>query len=234
MNVYAIADLHLSFSVGPEKSMDMFGNAWVNHAERLKTNWEKIITDDDLVIMPGDFSWALRLEETGPDFAYFNSLPGKKLMIRGNHDLWWAGVSKMRKMYPDIVFLQNDSYVPEHEGDTAPFAVIGSRGWLSPGDNEFKEDTDRKIYERERMRLELSFKSLGEAKYDRLICAIHYPPQGFMDLFEEYHVNNVVYGHLHGENAFKNGPEGLINGIEYRLVSLDRLNCVPQLIMKGV
>ena len=227
MNVFAIADLHLSFGAGPEKSMDKFGGPWVNHTEKLKNNWEKLITDDDLVILPGDFSWALRLSETGPDFDYLKALPGKKLMIKGNHDLWCSSLSNLKALEPDILFLQHDSF------DFGSFAVIGTRGWLSPSDLEFKEDTDRAVYERERMRLRMSFESLGGRSYDRLICALHYPPQGFNDLIKEFGVTHVIYGHLHGEKAFRAGTEGLIDGIEYRLVSLDKLNCVPQLIFKA-
>ena len=227
MNVYSIGDLHLSFSVGPDKSMDRFGGVWINHAQRLKDNWEKTVADDDLVIMPGDFSWALKLSEVGPDFDYLKTLPGKKLMVRGNHDLWWSSLKKMRERFPEVDFIQNDAK------DYGSFAVIGSRGWISPDDPDFKEDTDRVIFERERIRLELSYQSLGGKQFERLVCAVHFPPQAFSDLFKKFGVTHVVYGHLHGDNAFKTGPEGLIDGIEYRLVSLDKLNAQPQLLFKA-
>lgn len=226
MNVFAIGDLHLSFSVGPQKSMDMFGDAWVNHTDKLKDNWNKVITNDDLVIMPGDFSWAMKLEEAKPDFDWISSLPGKKVFVRGNHDLWWSSLKKMKLLYPDITFIQNDSFVI---GD---IAIIGSRGWISPLDPDFKEETDRVIFERERLRLQMSFSSLENSNYKKLICVMHFPPIGFQDLLETYKVDYCVYGHLHGENAFANGPEGLINGVIYRLCSFDKLKGVPQLICK--
>lgn len=227
MNIFAIGDLHLSISVGPEKAMDMFGDAWKNHTEKLKTNWLKLITDEDVVILPGDFSWAMKLEEAMPDFEWLKNLPGKKIFIRGNHDLWWASLKKMQLLYPEITFIQNDSVIING------IAIMGSRGWIHPDDPDFSEDTDRSIYERERLRFQMSFDTLKDKDYKKLICATHFPPTGFIDLFKEFGVDNVVYGHLHGESAFPNGPEGIIDGIEYRLVSFDKLKGVPQLICKA-
>ena len=133
MNIFAIGDLHLSFSVGPSKAMDMFGDAWVNHAERLKENWLKQITQDDIVLMPGDFSWAMKLEEALPDFEWLSKLPGKKIFVRGNHDLWWSSLKKMKILYPDITFIQNDSIVINN------VAIFGSRGWIHPEDKDFRK-----------------------------------------------------------------------------------------------
>ena len=226
MNIYAIGDLHLSFSVGPGKAMDMFGDAWVNHTEKLKTNWLKLISPDDIVLLPGDFSWAMKLEEAMPDFEWINTLPGKKIFVRGNHDLWWGSLKKMKLLYPDITFIQNDSVVI---GD---IAIMGSRGWIGPDDSDFSEENDRPIYERERLRFDMSFETLKDKEYKKLICVTHFPPFGFTDLFKKYGVDYVVYGHLHGENAFLSGPEGIIDGISYKLCSFDKLKGVPQLICK--
>lgn len=226
MNIFAIGDLHLSFSVGPEKTMDVFGDAWLNHTDKIKENWLKIVTDEDIVILPGDFSWAMKLDETIPDFEWLCCLPGKKIFVRGNHDLWWSSLKKMQSLYPDIVFLQNDSFIA---GDVA---FMGSRGWIGPSDKDFKEETDRSIYERERMRFGMSFQSLSGKSYKKLICISHFPPQDFMDLFRTFDADYVVYGHLHGDTAFNNGPEGLIDGIEYRLCSFDKLKGVPRLICR--
>lgn len=226
MNVFAIGDLHLSFSVGPEKAMDMFGDAWVNHTEKLKKHWLDVVTDDDVVILPGDFSWAMKVEEAMPDFEWICQLPGKKVFVRGNHDLWWSSLKKMKSLYPNITFIQNDSVVING------VAIMGSRGWICPEDPDFKEETDRPIYERERLRFGMSFDTLKDKEYNKLICVSHFPPLGFMDLFKEYKADYVVYGHLHGENAFSNGPEGEIDGINYHLCSYDKLKGVPQLICK--
>jgi len=226
MNIFAISDLHLYFSVGPEKTMDYFGDTWVNHTEKLKENWLKQISEDDVVIMPGDFSWAMKLEETEKDFEYLNSLPGKKILVRGNHDLWWSSLKKMQTLYPELTFLQNDSVV------IGNIAIMGSRGWIGPSDKDFSEETDRAVYERERMRLQMSFDSLKGQKYDKLICATHFPPKDFTDLLKLFNVNHAIYGHLHGETAFSSAQEGLIDGIEYRLVSYDKLKGIPQLICR--
>ncbi len=227
MNIYAISDLHLYFSVGPEKTMDYFGDTWVNHTEKLKNNWMKIVQPDDVVIMPGDFSWAMKLEEAEKDFEYLRQLPGRKVFVRGNHDLWWSSMKKMKALYPEVDFIQNDSIIING------VAIMGSRGWIGPSDKDFSEETDRVIYERERLRFDMSYKTLEGKEYDKLICATHFPPKDFMDLFKDYGVDKVVYGHLHGASAFAMGPEGMIDGIEYRLVSYDRLKGVPQLIVNA-
>lgn len=228
MNVFAIADLHLSFSVGPEKSMDRFGAVWVDHADKIKKHWLSLVRDDDIVIIPGDFSWAMKLEQAAPDFVWLSELPGRKIFVRGNHDLWWGSLSKMRLRYPELLFIQNDSLIING------IAFMGSRGWIHPEDPDFKEESDRKIYERERMRFDMSFSTLAGKEYKKLICVTHFPPFGFMDLFGKYGVDKVVYGHLHGESAFLNAPEGIIDGIEYRLCSYDKLKGVPQLICRAM
>ncbi len=213
-------------SVGEEKSMDRFGDIWVGHTEKIKTNWLKLISEDDVVIMPGDFSWAMRIDEAAPDFEWLGQLPGKKLFVRGNHDFWWTTLAKMNKMYPHIRFIQNDSVVING------IAFMGSRGWIDPDEPSFTEELDRKYYERERQRLDMSFGSLKGREYETLICATHFPPNGFMDLFKKYGVDYAVYGHLHGEKAFAGAPEGLIDGTRYTLCSYDKLGGVPKLICR--
>ncbi|MBR0600001.1 metallophosphoesterase [Sinanaerobacter chloroacetimidivorans] len=233
MSIYAIADLHLSFSV--EKPMDIYGGEWVNHIQRLKSNWESMITEEDTIIIPGDSSWALRYEEALPDLAWISDLPGKKVLIKGNHDLWWTSVSKLNQLYPNLYFLQNTFY--EAEG----FAICGTRGWICPGDDDFTQH-DQKIYKRELGRLKLSldaavkagFGKDGQEGRSRIIGVLHFPPvadlsksAGFLDLFEEYGVIKVVYGHLHGKDAYGNGIKGIRNGVEYILTSTDYLKCMP-------
>jgi predicted phosphohydrolase len=232
MSIYAIGDLHLSFAEGIEKPMDMFGPEWVNHAERLKENWINTISEDDTVILNGDISWGLRIEEALPDLDWIDALPGKKILIKGNHDLWWSSINKLNKLYENMFFLQNDYFTV---GDVA---ICGTRGWLCPGDNDFTAH-DEKIYNRELLRLRTSVEKATQAGFISIIGALHFPPtndklqrSGFTDIFSEYGVKIVIYGHLHGKEAYSNGLESILNGVEYRLVSLDKLKCEPLLVLE--
>jgi len=158
MSIYAIADLHLSFS--SEKPMDVYGGEWINHTAKVKAFWEKLISDDDTVIIIGDSSWALRLAEAMTDLTWISKLPGKKVFIKGNHDLWWNSVAKLNALFENMFFLQNSFY--EAEG----YAICGSRGWACPGDDDFTEQ-DEKIYRRELGRLRLSLESAAKAGYGK-------------------------------------------------------------------
>ena len=216
MSIYAIADLHLSFASSVEKPMDIYGPRWHDHAQRLHDNWCSRITDDDTVIIAGDISWGLKLEEAKPDLDWVAALPGQKVILKGNHDLWWNGITKLNNMYENITFLQNDFYLAED------IYICGSRGWLTPDNDEFGEE-DGKIYRRE------------------LIGVLHYPPvskaasfSGFQQLFEDYGVKRVLYGHVHGEDGFRNTIQGVHHGVEYQLISLDFRQCIPLQIRKQV
>jgi len=237
MGIYAIADLHLSFSA--EKPMDIYGGEWVNHTEKVKTNWEAIISDTDTVVIPGDSSWALRFEDALIDLKWISDLPGKKVFIKGNHDLWWNSTNKLNALFENMFFLQNRFY--EAEG----YAICGSRGWICPGDDDFTAQ-DQKIYLRELGRLKLSLEAAAKAGYGKktegslgkILGVIHFPPasdnlkqSGFTELFEEYGVEKVIYGHLHGRDAYGNGLMGIRNNIEYILTSTDYLKCVPYKIL---
>ncbi len=233
MKIFAIADLHLSFDKSVEKPMDIYGGQWVNHTERLKENWISAITSEDLVLIPGDISWALKRDEAIADLEWIHGLPGKKIFIKGNHDLWWTGVGKLNKLYADMFFLQNDFY------SVGEIAICGSRGWVCPGSDEFTVH-DNKIYEREALRLEFSLDAARKSGYERIIGMLHYPPTNdrmhnskFTELFTKYGVEKVVYGHLHGKDGFKNGLKGVFNGVEYKLVSLDYLQCNPAEIVEA-
>lgn len=227
MSIYAIGDLHLSMDPGIKKPMDIYGGAWVNHAEKLKQNWRKKITEDDTVIIAGDISWAMKLPEAMADLEWISKLPGKKVCIKGNHDLWWNGIKKLNALFDNITFLQNEAY---KVGNTL---ICGTRGWLCPGTEGF-EEADEKIYKREVLRLEASLKAAEAMQPDEIIGVLHYPPTNdkrqmskFTELFCEYGVKTVVYGHLHGNDAVKNRAPMNINGTTYKLVSLDGIDADP-------
>ena len=232
MSVFAIADLHLGFGDGVDKPMDAFEGPWVGHEEKLKERWGRLVEENDTVIIPGDLSWGLHLDQALADLAWLDKLPGTKVLIRGNHDLWWSSMAKMRGLFPSIRFIQNDCYVGED------FAVFGSRGWLIPGSQDFREEEDGKIYRRELARLQLSADSLKEVYGKTIIGAMHFPPSnaelaatGFTDIFAQAGAKTVVFGHLHGFGGFAKAPNGIIDGVEYKLCSLDKLDCAPLKIL---
>ena len=228
MAIYAIADLHLSFS--EDKPMDIFGDNWENHAEKIKENWIKKVKPEDTIILPGDFSWEMYLNNTKLDFQYLNSLPGTKILLKGNHDYWWTTLTKMNEFikengFKDIYFLYNNSYLVEDK------IIVGTRGW-----NILDTENDSKMIKRENARLELSIQD-GLKKYGsdkEIIVFMHYPPINKSDLmggektefvktFQKYNIHRCFYGHLHGL-SHKEAIEGLVNGIEYKLISADYLN----------
>ena len=231
MSVYAIGDVHLSLDERIEKPMDVFGPRWANHAERLRENWLDIIGEEDLVIICGDISWGLRLDEAMADLMFIDALPGTKIITKGNHDLWWNSVSKLNKISDRMTFLQNKSFLME-DGT----AICGTRGWICPGTDGF-DSHDQKIYDREILRLRMSLDDAVSQGAKEIIAALHYPPSndkfeasGFTETLEEYGVKTCVYGHLHSKEAFKNGYKGICNGVDYKLVSLDYVEAKPVLI----
>jgi len=226
MRIYAIADLHLSLA--SEKPMDVFGEAWRDHTNQIERNWRDVVQKDDLVLIPGDISWAMQLLAALPDLAFIGGLPGNKILLRGNHDYWWSAIGRVRAALPEgMRALQNDSFVVGGVG------VCGSRGWLCPGSSNFTAD-DEKIYLRELDRLTLSLRSLPEA--ETKIAMLHYPPfsdkdrsSGFTELLERAGVSIAVYGHLHGE-ANRYAFEGERNGVYYHCVAADKLGFMPKRI----
>ena len=228
MSIYAISDLHLSFSENVQKPMDIFGGEWVNHAENIKKNWESTVTSRDTVIIAGDISWALKFDDAIIDLNWIRALPGVKIFIKGNHDLWWTSVNKLNAMFgPEMRFVQNNFF--EAEGR----AICGSRGWLCPGDEDFTQQ-DEKIYKRELLRLRASLTSAKNSGFSEIIGMLHFPPtndklyeSGFTELFEEFGVSRVFYGHLHGTDVFGRGVQGNLRGVSYKLTSLDYLKCKP-------
>lgn len=228
MALYGIADLHLSFSV--DKPMDIYGPAWVNHAERVAEAWGKEIKEEDTVVIAGDISWGLKLAEAETDLRWIDSLPGTKVFIKGNHDPWWTSISKLNRLSETMHFLQNDFFV--YEGK----AICGSRGWLCPGSSDYKAH-DEKIYLRELLRLRASLESAKAEGFEEIIGFMHYPPtnekreaSGFTEIWEEFGVGNVYYGHLHGDNR-EIGKDFTLEGITYSLISCDFLDCRPKRIL---
>jgi len=228
MAIFAIADLHLSFN--ENKPMNIFGEKWQNHEEKIKQDWLKKVTEKDTVLLPGDFSWSMYLKDTKADFEYLDKLPGRKILLKGNHDYWWSTLNKMQKYveennFKNIDFLYNNSY--EVEGNI----IAGTRGWVQSNEQE-----DKKMINRESIRLEISIKDgiqkFGEDK--PIIICMHYPPytnynkqnlidSPFIEIMRKYNVKKCIYGHLHGE-SIKEAIQGNIKGIDTTLVSADGVN----------
>ena len=218
MAVYAIADLHLP---AKQKPMDIFGDHWKDHFQRICVDWCARVTDGDVVLLPGDLSWAMHLEEALDDMAAIGALPGTKVLLRGNHDYWWSSIGRVRRALPEGMYaLQNDSLLLDGR------LYAGTRGWMLPG-SELDEDGLR-IYNRERLRLEMSLKHARNRDATAPITAmLHYPPltedePGFSDILEAYGVSDCVYGHLHG-SAIYGAVRGERRGVRYHQVSCDGL-----------
>ena len=224
MKIYAISDLHISTNT--HKPMDVFGKNWVGYLQKIFEDWNQKVTDDDLVLIGGDISWAMKIEDAKLDIDLMKDLKGKKVFIKGNHDYWWSGIGKVRDILPPNCYaLQNDSIKFEN------VVICGSRCWSVPGSPDFKEQ-DNKIYLRETERLKLSLKDAKKlmTEGDRLIALVHFPPFNvkresslFTDIFEEYGVDTVVYGHLHGSNV-RSDKIVVKNNIKYYLTSCDQVD----------
>lgn len=224
MAIYVIADLHLSFS--QDKPMSIFGENWEGHSEKIKNNWISKVKPEDTVVLPGDFSWAMYLQDTYKDFEYLNSLPGKKLLLKGNHDYWWTTVTNMRNFleenkFKNIDFIYNNSYLVENK------ILTGTRGW-----NLLDTENSSKMIKRESIRIQLAIED-GIKKYGddkEIIVFMHYPPisntnkkSEFLKILKQYDIKRCYYGHLHGK-SHQDAVEGIVDGIEFKLISADYLN----------
>ena len=231
MALYTIGDLHLSeYS---EKPMDIFGGVWQGYRDKIINNWNELVQDDDTVVICGDISWGMSLKESLLDFRLIDSLPGKKLILKGNHDLWWDTVSKMKRFFKEndintIDFLHNNCYFYNSA------AICGSRGWAW----EEGEGHDEKIWNRELLRLEASLKEAAKKNPEEIYCFLHYPPvvdrnevSDFEQLMIRYGVKRCYYGHLHSL-GLKNAYNGNKEGVEYQVVSADYLNFRPIMVIK--
>lgn len=248
MKVFAIGDLHLSGNP-PTKPMDIFGPHWNDHWARIKEHWNANVSDEDIVFLVGDMSWALRLEEAACDLQEIASLPGKKYMIRGNHDYWWASANKMHNLMGDaITFIQGHGTAELIQTEEGPrlIAFGGTRAYLCPGDSHFSPETDQSIYDRELMRTEAALQEMDKATaylsstsdlsidienipVTKLLL-LHYPPfnesnapSGFTDLMEQYKVDICIFGHLHDQISFNRIPKEF-GTTKLELVSADYLD----------
>lgn len=204
MALFALSDLHLP--LGNYKPMDIFGDSWTNYVERIREEWTKTVKDDDVVIINGDFCWATYVADALPDFQFLATLPGIKLISKGNHDYWWETKTKLNAFLlenklENIHFIHNSAYM--YQG----YAICASRGWITPEDKDFRA-SDEKMYNREMGRLRLSLKMGKEENPKGLIAALHYPPgEGFMEILDEFKVKYCIYGHLHGKQAAMHVPK---------------------------
>ena len=229
MALYAMGDLHLC--LGAPKPMDVFGGAWVGYMEKLKQGLS-VITEKDTLVLMGDLSWALDLNSAVADFAWINEIPGRKIILKGNHDYWWSTQAKFTKFclengFSDLNLLNNNCYFYDD------WAICGTRGWFF--EEERSGDHDEKVFRRELIRLEASLKAAGDREK---MVFLHYPPRykGYtcreiLDLLKSYGVRRCFYGHLHGA-SHKLAMEGTWDGVEYRLLSADYLNFQPYIVKK--
>lgn len=233
MMIYALSDIHLSGHT--PKPMEVFGKHWEGHWGRIRDAWRGCVRSDDVVLVPGDISWAMTLGEAMVDLLEIAELPGSKVLLRGNHDYWWGSVSQIRSNLPKgMAIIQNDAL------RIGTAVVCGTRGWTCPGSSAWEGAADEKIYMRELIRLRLTLDAANRKRTqgDALIAMLHFPPfnerqepSGYTELLEEYKVNQVVYGHLHGLQA-GSAFEGMLGGISYHMVSCDYLGFRPKLILE--
>lgn len=223
MKLFALSDLHLP--LGANKPMDIFGG-WDNYVERIEKNWKKLVADDDTVVIGGDISWAISLREAKPDFEFINSLPGKKIILKGNHDFWWGTANKINEFliennFDTISILHNNCY---SDGN---IAVCGTRGWIYDGTGE----RDQKVILRECGRLETSIKRAIDAGVEPIVF-LHYPPayaefvcDEIVDVLKKYEVKHAYYGHIHGKGIFNTVNN--YENINLHLTSCDGVEFTP-------
>ena len=228
MALYAIGDLHLC--LGAEKPMDIFGGNWVGYMDKLKEGMS-VIGPEDTTVLLGDLSWALDLPNAKADFAWINAIPGRKIILKGNHDYWWSTQAKFSKFceengFENLYLLNNNSF--EYDG----WAICGTRGWFF--EEERSGQHDEKVFKRELIRLEASLKAAGEANK---MVFLHYPPryhgykcQEILDLLAKYDVRRCFYGHLHG-GSHKLAMEGTWDSVEFKLTAADYLGFKPYLVL---
>ena len=231
MALYTLADTHLSFAT--KKPMDIFGSRWKDHHEKIRDQWNRTVSPDDTVVVGGDLSWGISLEEAEEDLKYLDALNGRKILLRGNHDYWWTTQKKVTDFFEQngittMKLLQNNSYITEG------VAICGTRGWYSDASNAPDDSDYRKIVAREVQRLKLSLDSVKDDSLEKIVF-MHFPPlfehyvcRPLIDLLKEYGVKRCYFGHIHG--VYQVAPMRLFEGIEFHLVSADYLSFTPLLV----
>lgn len=241
MSIFAISDLHLSTLDSTNKSMEVFGRRWTGYTDKLKSNWCKLISEEDTVIIPGDISWALTLEEAKSDLLFLESLPGKKILGKGNHDYWWCTMKKHREFFEKnsistLSFLYNNAY------ETDNYIIAGTRGWYHDEDaSNVPDNTDfEKLTNRETLRLKASLNEavkIKESSTDKeILVFMHFPPfwngtesESIIRMLKEYEITRVYYGHIHGNYTV--APSFTHEGIEMNIISADYLGFIPKIIL---
>ncbi|HHX37867.1 MAG TPA: serine/threonine protein phosphatase [Clostridiaceae bacterium] len=239
MILWGIADPHLSIST--DKPMDVFGDHWEDHHERMAVAWREQVRTEDVVLLPGDISWAMTLDEAEADLRFLHDLPGQKIIGRGNHDYWWTTLRKIEdfcadKGFTSLSFMRHNAFILGDEA-AGQIVVCGTRGWINPTDHVWQQSSDERIYLREVARLKLALDDAASLRRadTPLLVALHYPPfnrgnpsgkNGFMDLMRDYGVDYCIFGHVHGPSA-RYIPEGDIAGIHFFNVASDYLQFKP-------
>ena len=227
MSLYAIGDLHLS--LGTDKPMDVFGGEWQDYVQKIRIGFEGI-AHDDTVVLCGDLSWATSLQEADKDFRFLSELPGRKILLKGNHDYWWSTMAKMRKYFLQSGF---NGFEILHNNCVkyGSVALCGTRGWFF--EEEFEEGHDEKVYKRELLRLKASLEAGRNSGAERIFTFLHYPPlyqdyecEDIIRLMSEYGSDTCCFGHLHG-HSHRRAVTGMIDGIDYKLVSADYVRFEP-------
>lgn len=240
MSLYTIADLHLSTFDKTNKSMEVFGKSWADYMTRIENNWRHLINDEDTVIIPGDVSWALSLDEAESDLKFLDALPGRKILGKGNHDFWWSTMSKHNAFF-DKIGVKSISFLFNNAHEVDNFIIAGTRGWYNDEDaTNAPDNTDfEKLTNRENLRLRTSLaaaKKLQEAAPEKEIIAfMHFPPfwngkasDGLISTLKEYGVKRVYFGHIHGNYTVE--PHFTHEGIDMHIISADYLKFVPKIV----
>lgn len=231
MKIWGISDLHLSFAC--DKPMDVFGGNWENYTQKIQENWQSLVSDEDIVLISGDISWAMKLEEAVTDLEWIDKLKGTKIIIKGNHEYWWGGITAVRNILPhSILAIQNDCI------KMGNIIFCGTRGWTLPEHGKQLTTEDEKLYKREIERLKLTLTKMQAVRKDGdiVICMMHFPPYNmtkedseYTKLLEQYKVDKVVFGHLHGKLVSMDKIYEK-NGVKYYFTSTDHINHTPVLI----
>ena len=239
MSVYVIADLHLSTLESTDKSMEVFGKRWDGYMTRIENNWRKLVTEKDTVIIPGDVSWALSLEEAESDLRFLESLPGKKILGKGNHDFWWSTMRKHTNFFEKLG-IKTISFLFNNAHETDDYIIAGTRGWYLEEDAKNAPDnTDfEKLKNREHLRLKTSLtaaRELSEKSGKEIVAFMHFPPfwndkesEGLIDLLVEFNVKNLYFGHIHGNYSVE--PSFEYKGVKMHIISADYLGFIPKIV----